>query len=432
MKIEIQHGDILTLDDENRIIQDGIVCIDGTKIIYAGTERPKNFIPDKIIHAEGTLVMPGFVNTHCHSPMTMFRNFAGGLPLQKWMFENIRPLQQYVTEEEIRSCAKLAYIEMIKSGTTAFAEMYAWADILGEIALDIGLKALIAGSYGKDQGLAGTTEKSVILEHSKKISERSKGRVEEGLLLHALYSVPEDVIRNTVELAKEYGFRIQIHVSETKKEIEDCYEKYGVSPVEKLAKLGVFDVPAIAAHCVYLTDNDYSILKERHACVSHCPVSNLKLGSGMADISKLDKKGITVCLGTDGVASNNNLNIFKEMNIAALLAKGIHCDPIVIPAEKILRMAVKNGYKALGIENSGCIKAGMNADLIIVSTKEPHFTPITDYYDALVYSGQASDVVLTMVDGNILMENRELANCDEEKILAEAKMASQRILSYRS
>ena len=423
---------ILSLDKENQILKDGVLCIDGDKIVYVGSGSMDGFIPDKVIDAKGCIVMPGLVNAHCHSPMTMFRNFAGGLPLHVWMFERIRPLQQYVTKEDIESCARLAYAEMIKSGTVAFAEMYAWADVLGELTSETGLKALIAGSYGKDQGLAGVTDKHRILEHGQKIREKSRGRVKEGLLLHSLYALPEKTICETVQLALEADMRLQIHVSETKTEINECHEKYQMTPVAKLARLGVFDVPAIAAHCVYLEEEDFEILKQHQVNVAHCPVSNLKLGSGIADIHQIMDSGINVCLGTDGAASNNNLNLFQEANMAALLAKGIRLDPTVLPAETILRIAAENGYQALGIENSGQLEAGKNADLIIVSMDGPHFTPLTDPYDALIYAAQASDVIMTMVDGKILMENRELKTIDEEKVLSDAKQTAQKILSNSS
>ncbi|PNV60412.1 N-ethylammeline chlorohydrolase [Clostridium sp. chh4-2] len=428
MKIEIKHGTILTLNNKNEIIEDGVLCIDNEKIVSTGRECMVGFIPDKVIDAKGGIIMPGLVNAHCHSPMTMFRNFAGGLPLQTWMFKKIRPLQQYVTQKDIESCAKLAYIEMIKSGTAAFAEMYAWADTLGELTAESGLKALIAGNYGKDQGLAGVIDKKRILEHSEEIEEKSNGKVKEGLLLHSLYAVPEKTICETAEFALEAGLRIQIHVSETKTEIEECQEKYHMTPIKKLDELGVFRVPAIAAHGVYLEEADIEVLKQRNVSVAHCPVSNLKLGSGIADIYKLMNSGVNVCLGTDGAASNNNLNLFKEANIAALIAKGIHCDPTIVSAEEILRIAIENGYKALGIEKSGRIEAGMNADIIILSAKEPHFTPLTEVYDAVVYAGQAGDVVMTMVNGEILMEDRVIKTLDEEKILADAKETAKRIL----
>ena len=432
MKIKIEHGTILTLDCNNTIFTDGILCIEDKKIISAGSKCVAGFMPDKVIDAKGCLIMPGLVNAHCHSPMTMFRNFAGGLPLQTWLFEKIRPLQQFVTRKEIESCARLAYVEMIKSGTIAFAEMYAWADVLGELTAESGLKALIAGRYGKDLGLAGITDKKMILEHSQKVSETSKGRVKEGLLLHSLYAASEEDVRETAEFAREAGFRLQIHVSETKKEIEESFEKYKMSPVQKLAQLRLFEAPTIAAHCVYLDDEDREILRQYHVNVAHCPVSNLKLGSGIADIHKMLDADINVCIGTDGASSNNNLNLFKEANIAALLAKGIQCNPIVLSSETILRIITENGCKALGLEKSGRLEVGMNADLIMISMKEPHFTPITDPCDALVYAAQASDVVLTMVDGHILMENREIKCMDEEKILADAKIATEVILQNKS
>ncbi len=428
MNVKIEHGTILTLNEKNDIIEDGVLCIHDEKIVSVGSECMEGFIPDKVIDAKNGIVMPGLVNAHCHSPMTMFRNFAGGLPLQTWMFKKIRPLQQYVTQKDIENCAKLAYMEMIKSGTAAFAEMYAWADILGELTAESGLKALIAGSYGKDQGLAGVTDKKRILEHSQEIREKSAGRVKEGLLLHSLYAVPENVIRETVEFAQEASLQIQIHVSETKTEIEECREKYHMTPVKKLDELGVFSVPVIAAHCVYLEDADIAVLKRHEVSAVHCPVSNLKLGSGIADIYRLMNADVNVCLGTDGAASNNNLNLFKEVNIAALIAKGLHCDPTIVSAESILRIATENGYKALGIEKSGRLEIGMNADIIMLSMKEPHFTPLTDAYDAIVYAAQAGDVVMTMVNGKILMEDRVIKTLDEEKILAEAGETAKKIL----
>lgn len=435
MKIYIKDVDVITSDSSNKFIKNTNIAIENGRILWIGDSSEKeieNFTADKTIYGRNKLVMPGLVNAHTHSAMTIFRNFAGDLTLEDWLFKNIIPAEARLTGEDVYWGTMLGIAEMIKSGTTTFADMYLHMDEVAQAVVETGIRANISkgpitsdvrGKNGLAVDIDGCTE------YFKTWNGKADGRIKVYVEIHSAYLFDEPSVTGAAQLAKQLNTGIHIHILETAVEKEICAQKYGINSPEFCLKCGVFDVPVFAAHCVHLTDEEMNLLKSKGVSIVHNPTSNLKLGSGIARVPAMLEKGINVCLGTDGAASNNNLNMFEEMHLAALIHKGANRNPVLVNAEQTLTMATRNGAAAIGFgDETGSIRAGMKADLILLDIDKPHFYPLNDPMSAVVYSAQASDVDTVIVDGNILMENRELKGLDEEKIKYMVKNISARIL----
>ncbi|RCX17163.1 5-methylthioadenosine/S-adenosylhomocysteine deaminase [Anaerobacterium chartisolvens] len=434
MNILLKNMDIITGDALGSCIKDGNVAIKDGIIYSVGklSELADDFKPEKIIDGKNRLAMPGLVNAHTHSPMTVLRNFADDLSLEEWLFNKIIPAEGLLSPEDIYWGCMLGIIEMIKSGTTCFADMYLHMDEVAQAVMESGIRANI--SKGPlVSGVRGNPGISVDEEGCTGFFNRwhnnAGGRIKVYVEIHSVYLFDEGPLREAAALARQLGTGIHIHVLETLAERETSIKKYGLSPVGACLEFGIFDVPVIAAHCVHPDADDLDVLCRKKVNVVHNPTSNLKLGSGIAPIPDMVERGINVCLGTDGAASNNNLNMFEEMNLAALIHKGRSMNPMLINAGEALRMAAVNGASALGFhEETGCIKKGMKADLIILDTDKPHLCPMNNPLSAVVYSAQASDVCTVIVDGTVLMENGELKTIDREKAMYEVEKTAKRIL----
>ena len=425
MKTLIDHALVITMDD-GKIFEDGCVIIEGSKILYVG-EKTESVPFDRHIDARGGIVMPGLVNTHTHSPMTLLRGVGNDRALNEWLCDYIFPLEDKLDDEAVYYGTLLGCAEMIKSGTTAFADMYFFSESSAKAVLSAGMKANIS------RCVTGTHN-----DYKKRLSEARQLFADydgagDGLIkiehsAHAVYTCSREAIRAVAEAAQLDGTGIHIHLSETMKENRDCYGQYGKSPTEVMRDLGVFDTRTIAAHCVYLSENDMDILKSYGVGVAHNPTSNLKLASGVANIKELLDKEINVSLGTDGAASNNTLDMFAEMKLAGLLHKGMRLDPKLIPAETALYMATVNGAKTLGRQHEcGKLKAGFCADLIILDADAPALVPVNDPVAGVVYGGCGGHVVTSMINGQIVMENRELKTLDIEKIKQGVLQAKKRM-----
>ncbi len=429
MNILIKNVDIITNDPILRTIincnigiRDGII-----EFLSCMDNNFTDFKVDKVIEGKNKIAMPGLINTHTHSAMTLLRNFAGDKCLEDWLFNYIFKAEARLTPDDVYWGTLLGIAEMIKSGTTSFVDMYLFMDIVAQAASETGIRAVMTNSPVRlstyKEEFQGT------IDYYNRWNNSSNGRIKVFIEVHSVYLFNEILLQKAALLAKELNTGIVIHILETANEKERSLEMYGMNSAEVCEKTGIFDVPVIAAHCVHLTDNDIEIFKRKNVNVSHNPTSNLKLGSGIANIPKMIEKGINVCLGTDGAASNNNLNMFEEMNLAALIHKGVNMDPLLINTDTSIRLATVNGACALGFKNNlGIIKEGAKADIILIDTKAPHMNPITDLQSAIVYSTQASDVDTVIVDGDILMENRELKTIDLEKVIFNANKISNRIL----
>jgi len=377
---------------------------------------------DKIIDGEGKLLAPGFVNAHTHLAMTLFRGFAEDLALQDWLEKKIWPAERKLTGEVVYWFALLGLVEMIRTGTTAFADMYFFMEEVGQAVEEAGLRALL--SYGI---IAPNPER---IEPELKRAEgfarewngAADGRVRAALSPHAPYTCGPEVWREAVSVAKELRIPIHTHVSETKREVMEHRERYGKTPVQWLEELGVFAVPVLAAHCVWVDEKDIDILAAHNVSVVHCPSSNLKLASGIAPTWAMLQGGVSVAIGTDGAASNNTLDMVREMRLAAILAKAKAEDPRAMPAPEALKSATQRGAQALGWgKDLGVIEEGYVADCVLFDLGTVHFLPGHDPLADLVYTASGADVEMVMVGGEILMEGRELQTLDEEKIVARCR-----------
>jgi len=431
--ILIKNIDIITADKDNEFISNGQILISGGIIEFAGKgEIPENLLPDKIIDGKNKLAMPGLINAHTHSGMTLLRNYANDLALEDWLYKKIFPAEARIEEEDIYWGTLLAIIEMIKSGTTCFADMYLHMDQTAKAVCESGIRANLSRSLLKfsSDDRKPIDDSELCIKYHKDWHGRENGRLIVSLEVHSVYLFDLQSLKNAAELAKKLGIGIQIHILETVTERTESIKKYGMDSAEICAECGIFDVPTVAAHCVHMSENDYYILKSKNVSVAHNPTSNLKLGSGIANIPYMMKCGINVALGTDGTASNNNLNMFEEMHLAALIHKGYNMNPQLINAKQTINMATVNGAKAVGFGDSvGVIKNGMKADIIILDMDKPHLTPVNDPFSAVVYSAQASDVDTVIVDGRILMEGRRLINIDEELVKYKVREISKRLLN---
>lgn len=429
MKILIKNAKILPVDDAMRVIENGWIGIENSAIAFVEaveTEAVASFDADRVIDAKGKLAMPGFVNTHSHSPMTILRCYGDDLPLNDWLFGKMIPTEEKFSKEDIYWGGMLGVLEQIKSGVTCFADMYEPSNVIMDLVVENKIRANIAGPHIT---INPEKEYEEYVAHIKKWNNSHDGLIKESAIIHSIYTYSEEKIRARVAAAKEAGTGIQIHISEAPFEQEQIFEQYQKTPMQMLESWGVFDVPTVAAHCVHLTEGDFEILKKRDISVAHCPSSNLKLASGIADVPRMLAEGINVSIGTDGASSNSNLNFVEEMHLTAMIHKGNSMNPLVVNAKEVIRMATVNGAKALGFENEvGSLEVGKKADLILVDTDKAHLTPLNNPFSAAVYSMQGSDVDTVIVNGEILMENREMSLVDEEKIKYNVNKIAKRLI----
>ncbi len=374
----------------------------------------------QIIDGTGKLVMPGLVNTHAHAAMTLVRNAADDIPLMEWLEKHIWPFEAGLTADDIARGARIGFTEMLRGGTTTAVDMYWHEAAIGRVARELGIRAVLCPSFVDGQRMV---EFEGDLVRSLEVAAAAPELLSVRIAPHAAYSCSEENLRRAVKLARKYDIGITVHVSETLDEQRIIRQRHGCTPTEYLDRLGVFDVPVIAAHCVHVTEGDMDILLARGVTVAHNPQSNMKIASGAAPVARMLERGINVSLGTDGAASNNDLDMFDEMRTASLLGKHTAADPLVLPAWEVLRMATVNGARALwgegcgvagyestpgGKSGAGCgrftgtIEMGSVADVIMLDTGGAHWQPVGNVVNALIYSAKSSDVVATWVNGRLI------------------------------
>lgn len=427
MKILIKNVDIITCDSFKKIIKNAFVAIENGYIVYIDKNENVDFKPERIVDGKNKVLMPGLINAHTHCGMTILRNYANDLNLEEWLFNNILPAEEKFLPKDIYWGTLLGISEMIKTGTTAFLDMYLHMEQVAKAVSDTGIKA----NLSKNPLDFDESGKIIKEDYSffKNWHNAENGRIKTSFEIHSVYLFNEETLTQSAKCAKELNARINIHILETKGEMEESFKKYKMSPVEVALKTGILDTPVTAAHCVHLSQKDFEILKEKKVDIVHNPSSNLKLGSGIAKVPEFLKSKINVALGTDGAASNNNLNMIEEMHLAALIHKGVNMDPTCVNAYDVLKMATVNGAKALDYEGEiGIIKEGMKADIILIDMDKSHICPINDLISAVVYSVQGSDVDTVIIDGNIVMEKGELKTIDEERAKFEVSKIAKRIL----
>lgn len=419
----IQNAHIITMDANLNIIPHGSLLIENG-IIKNISSAPLTIPGAETTDAEGMFVMPGFINTHTHVPMTMLRGYADDLPLQVWLTKHIFPAEaRLVNPENVRIATRLAFIEMIKSGTTCFNDMYFFEDVIAEEAKKAGIRGVVGESL-IDFPTPSFQSVDEGLDRCEALIRQWQGDpiIHPSVCAHAPYTCSKETLQKTKQLADKYGTLFQIHVSETRKEVEDILTKYGMRPAEYLHSIGLLGQNVIAAHCVWLDQHEIELMASSGTSIGHCPKSNLKLASGIADIDTYTKAGITVGIGTDGTASNNTLDMVEEMRFAALLAKVINYNPEAVNARTALQMATINGAKALGLDKiTGSLEIGKSADLIMVHADASNMIPVYDEYSAIVYAMNCKNVRSSMVNGEWIMRNRTLCHLDKEETLETIK-----------
>lgn len=415
-KILLKNAEVLL---PNGTVAKKDISIQDSEILFVGP-APLEWQPDSVIDCNDQLAIPGFVNTHTHAAMTLFRSYADDMLLMDWLQKKIWPAEANLTDDDIYWGTMLSIAEMFKSGTTAFADMYFAMNRVAEAVADTGIRAVLARGMA---GIAPTGEKA--LQESKEFFQQyhqaAEGRITVMLGPHAPYTCPPDYLRKVVALSQELGAEIHIHLSETAGEVAECNAKYGKSPIALMDELGILDCGVLAAHCVHLSTEDIVLMKNKNVRVAHNPGSNMKLASGIAPVIQLLDAGICVGLGTDGAASNNNQDMLEELRLATLLQKVHTQDPLAIPAIQAVQMATTAGAKALGLGNStGQLKPGMKADITLFDMHAPHWYPRHDKVSILTYAATASDVNTVLINGKVVMQNRILTTIDEEKVIFEA------------
>jgi 5-methylthioadenosine/S-adenosylhomocysteine deaminase len=422
-RILIKDGYVITMDGPP--IEGGYVLIEDDRIAYVGREEQK---ADHIINANGCAVMPGLVNAHTHAAMTLFRGYADDMPLQQWLEEHIWPIEACLTDNDVYTGTMLACLEMIRSGTTAFADMYFHMDQAARAVDESGIRASL--SYGMIELFDEAKAVTELQEGGRFVGQwnnAADGRITTMYGPHAPNTCSREFLSKVKEQAVEDNARIHIHMLETEAELNQMKEQYGMCSVNMLDEIGFLGPDVLAAHCIWLSSGDMDIMAEKNVNAVHCPVSNMKLASGIAPVPELLRRGVNVALGTDGCASNNSLDMFGEMKTAALLHKVNEMDPSALPAGEVLKMGTSNGAKALGIP-AGILKQGMAADIIIVDMQTPGLTPVHEPISHLIYAARGPDVKTAIVNGQVLMEDGTVLSIDQEKVIEQASLAAKRLV----
>lgn len=428
----ITGGTCLTMDDRLTVIDDALIGIQQGRIAFVQEACGSQPIrARRTINAARCLILPGLINTHVHAPMVCFRGMADDLPLMDWLNRHIFPAEaKYVDKEMVYYGTMLAAAEMILSGTTTFADGYFLEDEIARAAVDSGMRAVTAEGF---IDFSPPDEKAV-KKHLRKAEafvgrwKDVSDRVTPAVFCHSPYSCAAVTLRRLKEFADDAGSPYFIHVSETRDEVEKITAREGERPVSYLRTLGVLDEKTVAVHCIWIDDREIAVLAEHGVKVAHTPESNMKLACGIAPVPKMLKAGVTVGLGTDGAASNNNLDMFGEMNMAAKAHKLAMLDPTVMDCVTVLWMATRGGARALGIEDrTGSIEKGKQADLIILDTNQVHLTPIYNPYSHLVYAASGADVKTSIIDGKIVMLDRKIMNWDPAESMANVNQIAGKI-----
>jgi 5-methylthioadenosine/S-adenosylhomocysteine deaminase len=419
----LKDGDVLCQDGQVRQLD---IAINGSLITEIGSVTAQ---ADRIINCQNKLIVPGFVNTHTHAAMTLFRSYADDMMLMDWLQTKIWPAEENLTADDVYWGTMLAIAEMIKSGTTCFADMYFFMPDVAKAVTESGIRAVLARGMA---GVAPTANQALAESENfyKEWHNAADGRITVMLGPHAPYTCPPEYLNKVTDLAAKLGAQIHIHLSETAGEVADCQKQYGKSPIALMQELGVFDHGVLAAHCVHVSPEDIAIMKDKNVRVAHNPGSNMKLASGVAPVPDMLQAGICVGLGTDGAASNNNLDMVEELRLAAMLHKVHRLDPVAIPAKTAVDMVTAKGAEALGLGNiTGKIQGAHKADITIFDMQEPHWHPRHDRLSLLTYAASAHDVHTVIVDGKILLDNHQLTTIDQERLIAEVDRRGMRLVN---
>lgn len=433
-ELVINGGMVLTMvEGQDPIPEANIYVLDG-RIIDIQKKDNDDFVPKghtEVLDAKNAIIMPGLVNTHTHLAMTLFRGFADDLPLKKWLFEKIFPAEaEFLNPETVYWGALLGCLEMIRSGTTCLADGYFFQDETVRAVHESGLRGLIAQGV-LDFPAPGVDDPKDNLKVAGNFIEKwhnFSDRITPGMFCHSPVTCSDSTLRSAMEISRAFEVPLQIHLSETLDEVNEIIKKTGKRPVYYLDQLGFLNENLIAAHAVHLEKGEMKCLKENGTKIVHLPESNMKLSSGVSNVDWMINVGLTIGLGTDGCASNNNLDLFGEMDTAAKLAKVMAYDPTRLVAKTVLEMATSRGAAVLGLEKEiGTLEIGKKADIIIIDLNSPHLCPVYDPISTLVYSATGADVKHVVIDGKLLMKDREFMTLDSEEIMEKVGEISRKI-----
>ena len=415
MNIRFYNARILPLTDDSFELVNGELWVEGNKVSYVGESKDSDVKWDREIDAEGNLIMPGFKNAHTHSAMTFLRSYADDLPLFDWLNNQVFPKEAQLTGDDIFWLSKLAIMEYLTSGITANFDMYFHPDKIAEASVDCGFRTVLLSSLNNFVSSLKEMEEEYV-----KFSNYNP-LISYGLGFHAEYTTSEELLKGVAALSHKYKAPVYTHNSETAREVKECIERHGTTPTAYLDSLGMFEYGGGGYHCVYMSDEDLRIFKEKDLSVITNPASNSKLASGIAPLQKMLDMGIRIGIGTDGPASNNCLDMFREMFLATGLAKLREEDASAVPAEQVIKMATTNGAVAMGLKDCDCLAEGKLADLIMIDLHQPNMQPLNNIVKNVVYSGSKQNVKMTMIDGKILYEDNKFnIGVDPEAVYAKA------------
>jgi len=418
--------------NRKRSIKNGALAVKDGRITFVGKNASAGrIVAEAKIDAKGKVALPGLINCHTHVPMTVFRGIADDKPLNVWLEKTIWPLEARLKPEDIYNGALLGCLEMIKGGTTCFADMYFHEDEVAKAVEKSGLRGVLGeGVIEAGSSVQGEKMLARSVSFAERFRDYADGRVSAMLAPHAVYSCSPELLLKVGEEASRLGVGLHLHLGESETMLREFEKRNRLSEVEFLNKMGLLNERVLAAHCIDLSEKDMRTLSNRKVNAAYVPVANMKLGLSAAKVKDLTSLGVNVSLGTDGPASNNSLDLFETMKTGALLQKHEYLDPTVLPAYEVLKMATLNGARAVGLEKDvGSLEVGKKADIILVDLAKPHLTPLHDIYSTIVYSARAADVETVIVDGKILMQNQQARSLDEQAVMEKARKTAYDLLS---
>jgi 5-methylthioadenosine/S-adenosylhomocysteine deaminase len=431
----VYNGTVLTVNRAFDVLEKGLVCIADGRLERVEANASKQALPKapQVIDAQGGVIMPGLVNTHTHAPMSLFRGLADDLPLMTWLNDHIFKVEgRWLNPETVHTATLLSCAEMLLSGTTTFCDGYFFEDSVAAAVQASGMRAIL-GQGIVDFPAPGVPEPGKNVDEALRFIQKWQGKtslIEAGLFCHSPYTCSEETLRQARRVADDTATLFQIHVAETQSEVRQLQEKQGLSPVQYLDKLGVLKSRALLVHAIWVEEADIASMARGEIGVSVTTESEMKLASGVPPVPAFLKKGLPVGIGTDGCASNNNLDMFQEMDFLAKLHKVKHLDPTVLPAKEVIDLATRGGAEALGLgDQTGSLEMGKRADLIIVQTHKPHLTPLYDPASHLVYAASGSDVRDVIIDGELVVRDRTVLTVKVEEVMAAVEALARKIAS---
>lgn len=435
VELKIINCYVVTVDSNNTVFENGCIVVNNGKIVDIGDASiALNYESEQLIDAQGCVVIPGLVNAHNHAAMTIYRGMADDLPLQEWLHEHIFPTEaKFTTKESVRTGTQLAAIEMLKSGTTTFTDMYYFEDEVAKVCKEYGIRGVLSQAI-IDFPAPDFPTSAATLQYTEDLMQKYSDDEYVTIIPgpHSPYTCQPETLKKARALANKYDSVLSIHLSETWGEYDNAIKETGNTPVKNLEEMGLLDGKTLAAHCVFVSEDDVKLMLKHNVAAVNNPQSNLKLVSGIAPVPMMKDNGIVVALGTDGVVSNNNLDMFEEMKTAALIHKMNNNNPTALNAQTMLRMATVDGARALGMQDKiGSLEAGKCADMVLININQPHLMPLYNIYSQLVYAVKGHDVDMVIVNGKIVMDNKKVVAADELQVMIDAQIIANQIIDEK-